>query len=175
MQGKNWDAMRSGCVLWLIVKCCPGAIARLHLTACTAESNQWLLLRVSWGRPRSWLIFSGSLKMSKRAGFHWSGAQVRGNALQHLEWKLLLSSTQMQLYFYWFNFACVEKTRRVTSASAAWDFLIGMTNGEHLHTSFIWYVNCKLLHEAVDYSQILNPSGYTECLQAQPEDTHTHT
>lgn len=41
-------------------------IARLHLTACTAESNQWLLLRVSWGRVRSWLIFSGSLKMSKR-------------------------------------------------------------------------------------------------------------
>ena len=25
MQGKNQHAMRSGCALWLIVKCCPGA------------------------------------------------------------------------------------------------------------------------------------------------------
>lgn len=42
--------------------------ARLHLTACTAESNQWLLLRVLWGRARSWLIFSGTLKTSERSG-----------------------------------------------------------------------------------------------------------
>ena len=36
------------------------------------------------------------------------------------------------------------------------------------------YVNYKLLHEAVDYSQIVNPSGDIECLQAPPEDTHIH-
>lgn len=31
MQGKNRHAMRSGCALWLIVKCCPGALCQTPL------------------------------------------------------------------------------------------------------------------------------------------------
>lgn len=74
------------------------------------------------------------------------------------------------------TFPCVEKMRHATSATAIWGLLIGMTNGVHLHTSFTWHVNGNLLHEAVDYSQIVNPSGYIECLEALPEDTqHTRT
>lgn len=115
--------------------------ARLHLTACTAESNQWLLLRVSWGRVWSWLIFTGTLKMSQRTGFHQSRVQVRESALGlecvALHWKqkrlkpLFYTYLTFSVWRIWDVLMCLT-----VSGAAAWGVLTGMTNCVHLRQSY---------------------------------------
>lgn len=77
MQGKNRHAMRSGCALWLIVKCCPGAHCQPPLNGLHSRKQSVAVTKGLMGTARSWLIFSGSLKMSQRTGFRQSWAQVR--------------------------------------------------------------------------------------------------
>lgn len=193
MQGKIQLAMRSGCALWLIVKCCPGAHCQTPLNGLHSRKQSVAVTKglvgtgpvmidlqqisevVSKNRasPKS---HSGRSEcpQSRRCGITSVGARTKK---QH-----------RRTFFSCPNFPRLENMTCLVCQNingvALRGMLIGMTNCVYLHASFIWYLHRKLLHDAVCYSQTVNPSGYIACLPALLYTwghtyacacTHTHT
>lgn len=126
MQGKNRHAMRSGCALWLIVKCCPGAHCQTPLNGLHSRKQS---VAVTKGLVGTGPVMIDLQWISEDVSENWvSPVEFRSErvpiglecAASH-QLKTSVGSTRKgRNPFYWFNFACLENTRCLGVSNHKW-------------------------------------------------------
>lgn len=181
MQGKNRHAMRSGCALWLIVKCCPGALCQTPLNGLHSRKQS---VAVTKGLVGTGLVMIDLHWNSEDVSENWvSPESCSGQRECPRTWMrgIALKTEKTETPFlYLFNFLCLENMRRLDVSNRERCCRMRRVNWHDKLCAFasvIRYVSGKLLHEAVYYRQTVNPRGYIAHLHCTivPEDTHAHS
>lgn len=158
MQGKNQHVMRSGCALWLIVKCCPGAHRQTPLNGLHSRKQS---VAVTKGLVGTSPVMIDLQWICEDVSENWvSPESCSGQRECPQTWTCGIISSKKKLWLAQHKWAETLFKYRFTHSFICriWDasvclitrgILIGMANYGYLHTSFIQYVNCKLLHKAM--------------------------
>lgn len=97
MQGKNRHAMRSGCALWLIVKCCPGAHCQTPLNGLHSRKQS---VAVTKGLVGMGPVMIDLQWISEDVSENWVSPELFWgrwecpsdlNGWNHINWKLLIA------------------------------------------------------------------------------------
>ncbi len=127
MQGKNRHAMRSGCALWLIVKCCPGAHCQTPLNGLHSRKQS---VAVTKGLVGTGPVMIDLQWISEDVSENWVSPESSSgqgecpsdlNVRHHINWKLQLAQHEKaETLFYWPDFACLENTRCLGVSNQKW-------------------------------------------------------
>lgn len=137
MQGKNRHAMRSGCALWLIVKCCPGAHCQTPLNGLHSRKQS---VDVTKGLVGTGPVMIDLQWISEDVSKNWvSPESCSGQRECPHTWTCCITSTEnfgkanthkkkKPNPFYWLNFPCLENTRCLGVSNHNWYCLMRHAN-----------------------------------------------